>query len=237
MAARAQLFPKAGYWFLGYLALAILAFWPSYFKFLPYGPEAVVHLHIAGVLVWMALLISQPFLVVRGKWKLHRTIGKSSYLLAPYIVVTSTLLAHSRFAAMDEASFARDGHSLYLPFIAIVLFVACYALAMVHRKKAWLHSRYMIGTALPLVDPIMARLLIFYTPVPPGPILYPLIGYGLTDLVLLALIWADRGQKKGREAFLILLAIFVTAHIGWFTLAQTEAWFRFSDWFRGLPLT
>ena len=237
MAAKTQLFPKAGYWFLALLAAALVAFWPVYFSLLPYGPEAYAHLHSVGVVGWMLLLISQPFLIVGGKWQWHRTIGKASYPLVPYIVVTATLLAHSRFVRMDEAAFAKDGHSLYLPAAAIVLFVVCYTLAIVHRKKAHLHSRYMIATALPLFDPIIARLLAFYTSVPPGPILYPLIGYGLTDLVLLVLIWGDRHQKRGREAFLKLLPIFLGVHLGWFTLAQTGPWFRFASWFRDLPLT
>ena len=237
MAARAQMFPRAGWWFLAYFALATIAFWPSYVSLLPYGPDRFVHLHTIGVVGWMLLLISQPFLIVRGRWSLHRQMGKLSYLLVPWIVVTATLLAHSRFRAMPAEAFARDGHSLYLPFIAILLFLLCYGLAIARRRNAALHSRYMIATALPLVDPIVARLLAFYSPIAPGPIVYPLIGYGLTDLLLLLLIWSDRRQKRGQKAFLLLLPVFLVAHLAWFTLAQTQGWFRFAEWFRALPLT
>ena len=236
MAARAQMFPRAGYWFLAYLLVAILAFWPSYFSRIVAGPDAFVHLHAAGVILWMLLLVSQPLLIVRGRWQAHRRMGKLSYLLVPWIVITATLLAHSRFQAMPPDAFERDGHSLYLPFIAIALFLICYGLAMAKRRSAPLHSRYMIGTALPLVDPIVARLLV-HTPIAPDAILYPLIGYGLTDIALLALIWADRKQRRGREAFFLLLPIFLVAHAGWFTLAQSEPWFTFASWFRALPLT
>jgi hypothetical protein len=236
MAGRAQMFPRAGWWMLAYFALAILAFWPSYFSKIVAGPDSFIHLHAAGVILWMVLLISQPFLILKGHWQAHRRIGGVSYVLVPWIVVTATLLAHNRFRGMSGEAFARDGHSLYLPVIAIALFLLCYGLAMRNRRNAPLHSRYMIATALPLVDPIVARLLL-QTPLPPGPVIYALIGFGITDLALLALIWSDRKQKRGRDAFLRLLPVFVVAHIGWFTLAQSDVWFGFATWFRGLPLT
>jgi hypothetical protein len=187
---------------------------------------------MAGVVAWFGLLISQPFLIAQGRRATHRKIGKLSYFIVPYVAVTSLLLARSRFQRLDEAAFARDGHSLYLPVIAVLLFVACFGLAMWNRRRAPLHARYMIGTGLALIDPIMARLLAFYTSLPPGPILYPAIGYGLTDAVLILLLLKDK-DRRGRQAFLVLLAIFAIGHIGWFTIAQTAPWFAFSRWFTG----
>ncbi len=235
-APRGQIFPTAGYWFLGFLATSLLAFWPVYFAVLPYGPELLVHLHVFGVVAWVAMLISQPFLVARGKFALHGQLGRLSYVLVPYIAVTSLLLAHSRFQRMTPEGFARDGHSLYLPVVAVVLFVTSYALAIRYRRKALLHARYMIGTVFALFDPVVARLLLFYSPLPPGPVLYPAIGFGLADLGLLALLIADRG-RKGSQAFLGLLPIFVIGHLGWFTIAQTQPWFAVARWFTDLPLT
>ena len=236
MAARAQIFPTAGWWFLALLGAAILAFWPVYFAVLPWGPEPLVHLHMAGVTLWFALLISQPFLIRQGRFALHRSLGRLSLALVPYIATTALLLAHSRFQRMSPEAFARDGHSLYLPLVGVALFLVSYGLAMRHRRKALLHARFMIGTAFSFMDPIVARFLFFYTPVPAGPFLYPAIAFGLADLGLLALLLADRG-RKGSEAFRRLLVIFVTAHLGWFTLAQTEPWFAFARWFTNLPLT
>jgi hypothetical protein len=233
MAARAQMFPKAGWWFLALFGVSVLAFWPVYFAVLPYGPEGLVHLHMAGVTAWFALLVSQPFLIARGRFDAHRKLGGLSYLLAPYVAVTALALAHSRFGRMDGEAFARDGHSVYLPLVAIFLFLVSWGLGIRHRRKAHLHARYMIGTAFAFSDPIVARFLYFYTPVPPGPFLYPAIGFGVADLGLLLLWWADRG-RKGRAVWHVLLPIFVLAHLGWFTLAQSQTWFDFASWFKGI---
>jgi hypothetical protein len=34
-----------------------------------------------------------------------------------------------------------------------------------------------------------------------------------------------------------MLAVFLAAHVSWFTLAPGESWYRFALWLRGLPLT
>ncbi len=238
MATRTSLpFPLASWWFVALLAAAVFAFWPLYVSKVTQVGDVYVHLHTAGVVVWMALLISQPLLVKRGRWRLHRRLGSLAWPLIPYIAVTSILLAHSRFRAMDAVTFARDGHSVYLPLVAVLLFMLCAGLALRYRRDMPVHARFMIATALPLIDPIMARFLFFYTPVPAGPIVYPLIGYGFTEFVLALLIWLERDATRGRWVFPRLLGVFVTAHIGWFTLANTQAWLSLSTWFRDLPLT
>lgn len=238
MAARVSTpFQRSSWAFAALFAAALLAFWPVYVSKVGQVHELYVHLHTLGVVAWMGLLIAQPQLVGRGRRRLHRALGRSTYLLVPYIVVTSTLLAHSRFKALDEATFAEVGHSFYFPFIATLLFIAAYGLAIRHRRDMAVHARFMIATALPLIDPIMARLLAFYTSVPGDPLLYALIGYGFTDLVLLALIWLDRREKRARWVFPLLLAVFLVGHLGWFTLAQTRPWFHVAAAFRDLPLS
>ena len=237
MATRGAPFPRASYWFAAMVAAAAVAFWPIYLSRMSDVRETLVHLHTIGVLSWMVLLITQPLLIQRGRRQLHRRLGSLSYGLVPYILVTAILLAHSRFKAMDDATFAHDGGSLWLPLIAALLFLTCYALAIYHRKDMAVHARFMVASALPLIDPIVARLVIFYTPLPPDALTFTKFGYGLTDLVLLVLIWLDRHERRGRWVFPTLLAIFAAGHIGWFTFGQSQAWLSFATWFRSLPLT
>ena len=234
--AKPRLFLTSGWYALGLFLLAIVAFWKPFVVKLPFNAEFWVYVHAAGVITWMLLLVSQPLLIRAGKRSLHRRIGKVSYGLVPFIVVGSLMLAHHRMLTTPPAELADEIRGFYLPFIADVLFVTCYTLAIVHRKNAFLHPRYMIATALPLIDPVTFRLLQFYTSLPPNIILFPAIGYGITDAVLLLLIWLDRNEPKGRRAFLQLLPIFVIGHLGWFTLGQTQPWFQFASWFRALPL-
>lgn len=231
------MFPHSGLWFAALLAVAIFAFWPSYFAKLPDGPTAFMHAHAAIMLAWMALLIAQPLLVRAHRSDLHRVLGKVSYLLAPAAVVSAVLLAHSRFAPIPAGEFAQAAPFLYLPFAATLLFAISYGLAIAWRRSPPLHARFMICTALTLIDPVVARILGFRFPPLPDDRLYPLIGYGLTELTLLVLIVAGRGATRGRSVFPAMLALFVLVHAGFFTVAQTQPWTRIAAWFRTLPLT
>ena len=235
--AKPRLYLSAGWWVAALLLVALFAFWPVYVVKLPFEAELFVNLHTAGVVLWMLLLIAQPWLIGRGRRPLHKRIGRVSYVLVPYIVVTSLLLAHQRTAALSEADFARFGHSLYLPLAGVVTFAAAWALAIVHRREPFLHGRYMVGTVFALFDPIVARLLLFHSGLTPDENLYPLIGFGSADLTLLLLLWLDRREPRGRRAWLVLLPIYVLVHLGWFTIARTDAWFEAARWYVALPLT
>ena len=235
--AKPRLYLSAGWWVAALLLVAVAAFWPVYVVKLPFEAELYVNLHTGGVVLWMLFLIGQPWLIGRGRRPLHKKFGRVSYVLVPYIVVTALLLAHSRTAALSPADFRQYGHSIYLPLAAIFTFAIAYALAIANRRDPFIHGRYMVGTVFALFDPIAARLLAFYSSLPPDENIYPLIGFGSADLVLLLLLWLDRNERRGRGAWLVLLPVYLIAHLGWFTLARTEAWFAFAHWFVGLPLS
>lgn len=235
--AKPRLFLSAGWYALALLLLSLLAFWPVYVTKLAFDAELYVNLHTAGVVAWMAFLIVQPLLIRNGRRPLHRRVGKVSYALVPFILVTSLLLAHSRAGAMSEEAFSRDGDTFYLPLAAMALFFICYALAIRNRRDPFVHSRYMIATVLPLIDPVTFRLLLFYSPLTPSDMVFPVIGYALTDAILIVLAWADRNEPRAGKVFLRLLPVFVLVHLGWFTIGQTDAWLAVCAAFRALPLS
>src|SRR5688500_9167068 len=84
-------------WVAGaFVLLAAAALWPAYFSKLPQGDELYVGLHTVGVVAWMALLVLQPILIWRRQRPLHRRLGVAAYVVAPFVVVSSILLARSR---------------------------------------------------------------------------------------------------------------------------------------------
>ena len=226
---------SSGYWFATFLALAVIAFWPTYFGRLPARIDLLTHVHAALMTIWLALLIAQPFLIRREHRPLHRRLGRASYVLVPMIVIVWTLLTHLRAAAMGDEVFEREGKFFYLPFVSAVLFVASWTLAIWRRRIPGLHARYMIGTALSAVDAITARLLAFNAPPFADPVMYQIIGFGLTNAILVLLWVIDRGPH--RRALAHLLLIFVPLHLLWFTAAQGPWWLAIVRWFRALPLT
>ena len=228
--------PRTSYVAVLFLLAAVVAFWPAYFSKLPGGDELYVDLHAAGVTTWLLLLVIQPTLILTHRRPLHRRLGTLSYGLVPYIVVTSLLLSHSRLDPVAAPTFRADARDNYLALIAIVLFVTCYGLAIGYRRKAALHARFMSATLLSMVDPLVFRLLYFYTPLKAIAPELPIFGYGLTDAVLLGLAWADRNHPTARGVFPLLLLIFVPAHLGYWLLAPSKPWIQAMAWFKALPV-
>src|SRR4051812_19027300 len=159
---------------------AVAAFWPSYLS-KPFATiDGTTHVHAAAMTSWCALLVTQAFLIRTGKAGLHRTLGKLSYALAPFIVVAAFRLTQIRIRAVPADAVLEAARDFYLPLSATVLFAVSYALAMVFRRRAALHARFMVGTALSFIDPVLSRIMVFYVPAI-GSSLYQPITFALGD--------------------------------------------------------
>jgi hypothetical protein len=231
------MFQNSGYVFLALLAACVAAFWPRYLSKAPGTIDAYTHVHALAMLSWVLLLVVQPFLIRYRRRGAHRALGTVSYLVAPAVVVTSVLLAHTRFKAMSPLVFLAEAHNLYLPLSAAVLFALAWLGGIIYRRVTVLHSGFMVCTALTMLDPILGRILAFYLPPLPHELMYQAITYGSADLILIGLILGKGDDLTSRWALKTMLKIFIVAHALWFTLAQSAAWIPFARWFRGLPLT
>ena len=99
-----------------------------------------------------------------------------------------------------------------------------------------LHARFMVGTAMTLIDPVFVRLLIWIYATPP--FLYQWITFSLTDAVFAVFIWRERHSRARRWVFLFLLALFVLSQFVVLSgLLQARSWEAFIRWFAALPLT
>jgi hypothetical protein len=230
-----QTFRRSAYGYIVLLILAGFAFWPLYLSRLGKGIDRYTHWHAVLAVGWCGLLIAQPLLMPRHV-RLHRRIGSLSYFLAPLFAAASLLLAHARFQAMDLQKFYQEAATLFLPLSAVLLFSVSYCLAMYYRRTLALHARFMILTGLPMIDPVLGRILAFYFPAFPNPLLIQTITFGLTDLIVLGLLLRPVMSTENRLKYGLPAMLFPAAHFGWFTVAQAPAWLPFASWFRGLPL-
>lgn len=226
---------SSGYWFIGFLVLALMAFWPRYLSLLPSRIDIYTHVHAALMTMWCGLLIAQPFLIRGGRRAWHRLLGRASYGLVPALIVTWLLMIHVRAAALPDDVFEREGTFFYLPVQAAVLFVAAWGMAIVRRRTTPLHARYMVCTALGALDAVTGRLLFYSLPPLSNVLLYSAMSFAVTDAILLGLYVIDRSPH--RRAFAHMLLLFVPVHLFFFTGAQTAVWLDIVRWFRSLPLT
>src|SRR6187399_1376877 len=56
-----------------------------------------IHIHGALLIAWLVLLIVQPLLINTGRAKLHRTIGKVSWVLGPLIIISMFMVGRGSY--------------------------------------------------------------------------------------------------------------------------------------------
>ncbi len=224
---------RSAVWWFSLLLLATLpAFWPTYFAAPPFKGEFMhVHLHGIAMFAWVVLLVAQAGLIRTGRRPLHRALGKVSYGLMPVIVASTLLFAHYRLRQGPPS-----GEVLYYFYVQLSLlavFAIGYVIAMVHKGEPPLHMRYMAGSSLMLVDPVLARLLYNFFKVEPP--LQQQLTYAVVTSILGALWWRDRGTRLARP-YATMLAIFLLAVAPTFFITQAPWWRDFALAYARLPL-
>lgn len=217
--------------------IVVLAFWPMYLSRPFAATDPYTHVHALVGTLWFLLLIAQPLAIRTRRPAIHRTLGRVSYVLAPLFALAAVLLSHHRLTSMSDATFAVEGYSHYLPFYATVSFATAYVLGLRHRRVPAAHGRLMLATAVPLVDPVVSRVLAFYFPPLPNPWLYQVVTFGLATAIAAWLAFSYRGSGPPRRALIGYLVVLVALEAGWFTVSQTRPGLDAVGWFRSLPLT
>ena len=219
------------FFFAALLAAAIWAFWATYFFPKKYEADWHVHLHGVAMFLWMLMLIVQATLASRGSLPTHRAIGKTSFVLVPVIVASTLLLAHHRMkSGLNE-------ELIYFFWVQVSLlaqFLVAWFFAILNRHTPQVHMRFMVCTALALVDPILARIIYAQSGILPP--LLQVITYGVTDLILVALIVHDRMGRHYSRAYEGMLVLFLVTQAPTFFLTRTQEWVAFTKAFAKLPL-
>ena len=240
------LFNFSARFFVVFLALAVWAFWPSYFARLFEQPNLWFHAHGVALALWLGMLVVQAQLIRTQRRSWHRQLGKLSYLLAPAVVMITTVFIHQRVATVVVGLPVLPPmalHFLALTLLSLVAFALFYGLAIALRRDAQTHARWMICTVFPLVTPVTDRLigahlrsLVGIVPRIDGSPILPTVGFLLADLVLVALSWWDWRVNRRRDVFPVALGVLLVYHVGTLTLHRVPLWKAVCVWFVGLPL-
>ena len=229
-------FARSGPYLAAFLALAGVAFWPTYLSLGLDGSSFYTHFHAFTATAWMVMLIVQPLAIRTRRLEWHRMLGRASFVLAPLVLVSMVLLAHNRLRLATPDAYPLQTYILYLQVSLAFVFALSYALAIATRRRSYLHARFMICTAVTLIDPVVIRLMFWAAPTPTWN--YQWFTFGLTDAVLVMLIWLERNGRAGRRVFPAMLAVFVLAQLpALLLLTNHPIWQSFARWFLGLPLT
>lgn len=212
----ARLNDNVGYLFIAIWICALIGFHKTYTIFFPSfnGFHWEQHFHGAMLMTWFAMLIIQPFLIKYKKNKIHRTLGKIGYVLAPlvcYSIFLVTKMVYFReIATRDENSVLSQ---LALDIPTIFIFGLFFILAMVNRHNSAVHMRYMIGTSLLMIGPGLGRALIIFGSIP-----FPLavsIVYYISEVIAVLLLIHDFRKSLNIKPMLTIVLILIVNHAIW----------------------
>jgi uncharacterized membrane protein YozB (DUF420 family) len=234
------------HFFVVFLALTVWAFWPSYFARLFEQPSLWHHAHGVVLALWLVMLVAQAQLIRTQRRSVHRRLGKLSYVLAPAVLLVTTVFVHQRMASGLVGVTRLPApvlQSLALMLLSLVAFAVFYGLAIAKRRDSQTHARWMVCTVFPMFTPVTDRLIAANAPsligllprIEGNPIL-PVVGFAAADLLLIALSWWDWRANRRLDVFPVALGVLLVYHVGTLTLHRVAAWNAFGVWFLGLPL-
>ena len=241
------LFPGISWFLLLLVPITFLGFYPSYFSRLFSGMDTIYHVHAFFMLIWVAMAITQPWLIARKKTRLHRKIGQASYVVMPLVLLTGYMVIRHTYyrqiaqkteevargvsrLSVDEISAQAAAvtmiGSVYLAWLAVF-----YLLAIVHRKQMLHHGTYMFAATLTILGPTVDRLI--YNTFSAAGIPYTFLAehavFFFIIAVLAGLIIYQWKQGKSMRPAAIALGIYSAGLAVFFLLPKTPFWAAFID--------
>jgi hypothetical protein len=232
--------------FIGFVGLVLSGFWSSYYSnplaMVSQGPDlTIVHLHGLVMTLWCAMLVSQAYLIRTNRRSWHRAIGKTSYVLAPLVVILQVVAMRnfmlSRQDMISQGS-VTDGAAVFaaLLFGMSALFAGLYGLAIYFRRSAPMHARFMIATVFVILAPATDRIVNGYFAsiknyLPQVHKNEALVAFALADIALLALTLWDWRSRPRRYVFPAILVALLAHQTFTLNAHRFALWREFCAWF------
>ncbi len=215
------------------IPVTVFGFWETYFKKLDNLPDYItplVHVHALLMMLWVLMLIAQAWFIRTKRFRPHRWVGRSSYVIAPLIIVLGLATLHHNFNRTLV-----DARQNVFAFGMVLAFGITWGLAIVYRKRTALHVRFMISTAFAIATAIVWRIFYFQVPGWDTNDAATAGNFGVLIFLLLVVIAADWRMGVKRSAFWVVTVLISVMHLGYWTFAKTEGYLSFCQWFADLP--
>ena len=179
-----------------------------------------LHFHLMVMTLWCLMLIAQPILIAKKKNKIHKIIGRASWVLVPIILVSIWLvIRHSFFRMEAHLSIEQNMQQVFFPFSQMLLFGVFYLLAILNTHNPRIHMRYIIVSSVSLLGPTVGR------------INFSSVGLGSLDmdlwimnLFLIGFIVYDLVNKKQYLPYYMGLGAYALMHWAYYSFSSTELW-------------
>ena len=170
--------------FFFYMALAVVGTVLAGFGFFfAIGASSIhspwwVHLHAVSMMTWVALFVTQTWLVYRGNVTAHRTLGPIAVGWSAWIVGLGFVVTAMDVRTGRVPPFFQPNYFLMMDWLNMVAFGALvYAAVRLRNRSDW-HRRLMLGAMINLLAVAWGRLTL--------PFIFDERGLWLVMIVLLA---------------------------------------------------
>jgi hypothetical protein len=223
--------PRLLYVGLALLAVAIAAvgFWPTYFGPLMTGAAdrtAIIHLHAAVYVGWLALFVTQTVLAATGRVAAHMKLGRFAIGYGVVVIVIGLLTAYARFALRVRAGEVEAAQAQLLgPLLDMLVFAPFFAAAIYYRHKPDLHKRLMIVATTSMLIAAASRMQFLGEP----RVLFVHLIW--TAPILLAMAHDFWRQRRIHPVYVVgLVVLLVTGPLGRLPARTSELWLDMSTW-------
>ena len=155
---------NVGFYLVVLPLILIAGFWIPYFSEIPTFEQSItlaVHFHALLLFTWAALLVIQPLAIRNGSFRLHRTLGRSSFILMPLIFASGLSMLQKEYGEHLASGMtilkAREAEYLSSAQLTLVAGFYCLSIIRIRRGDVAEHMRYMICIVLVLLPAGLAR--------------------------------------------------------------------------------
>lgn len=190
--------------FFFYMALAVVVtVFAGFGFFFAIGASSIyspwwVHLHALSMMTWVALFVTQNYLVYRGNVTAHRTLGPLAAGWAAWIVCLGFVVTAMDVRTHRVPPFFTPNYFLMMDWLNMVAFGSLVFAAVRLRNRSDWHKRLMLGAMLQLITVAWGRLTL--------PFIFDQRGIWLVMLILLgyfgvAMAWDKRHRGSVHPAY------------------------------------
>jgi hypothetical protein len=191
--------------------------------------SSLVHLHGALMTAWVALFITQIWLVSSRRVRVHQRLGLIGATLAVAVVVVGLLTAVVGAAHGAAPKGVPPLVFLVVPTMDMVVFVILLSAALYFRRRPEIHKRLMVLTAFNFLPPAVARIQLPFIQNAGLPAIF-----GIADALLLVAVAYDTWRHRRLHPAMALGALLILLSLPLrIALGGTAWWMRLATWATG----
>lgn len=157
-----------------------------------------VHVHGVSFMSWIALYLTQNYLVWRGDLTAHRKLGRIGALLAVWMVCVGLILTPVTLAVHRSPPFFTPAQFLALDWVNVTVFACLIFAGIAMRRQTDWHRRLMLCATISVIAPAWGRILVLAGAMTPWHNTFALMGY-----VAIAMIADLRIRGRIHPAYMV----------------------------------